>query len=61
MKMEEFRIPCQAKKNIMEQVQKPPIIKLEQVVLKGFGINIPEKTLIDKVDGEGIKKETRTF
>lgn len=45
----------------MEQVQKPPIIKLEQVVLKGFGINVHEKTIVVTLNGEVIKKETRTF
>lgn len=45
----------------MEQEQKPPVIEFEQVVLKGCGIDVHEKNIVVTVDGQGIKKETRTF
>jgi transposase len=38
-----------------------PVVEFEQIVLRGCGLDVHEKTVVATIDGEGIVKETRTF
>lgn len=38
-----------------------PVVEFEQVVLRGCGLDVHEKTVVATIDGEGLSRETRTF
>jgi transposase len=38
-----------------------PVVEFEQVVLRGCGLDVHEKTVVATIDGEGISRETQTF
>lgn len=37
------------------------VVEFEQIVLRGCGLDVHEKTVVATIDGEGIVRETRTF
>jgi transposase len=41
--------------------QQPPVVAFEQIVMRGCGLDVHEKTVVATIDGEGIVSETRTF
>src|SRR5882762_11481718 len=41
--------------------QKPPVVEFEQIVLRGCGLDVHEKTVVATIDGQGIVRETKTF
>jgi len=45
----------------MNQEANPSVVLFEQVVLRGCGLDVHEKTVVATIDGEGIVRETRTF
>jgi transposase len=45
----------------MNQEENPSVVLFEQVVLRGCGIDVHEKTVVATIDGEGIVRETMTF
>lgn len=45
----------------MNQESNPSVVLFEQVVLRGCGLDVHEKTVVATIDGEGIVRETRTF
>ncbi|MDB5152645.1 MAG: transposase family protein, partial [Mucilaginibacter sp.] len=45
----------------MNQEENPSVVLFEQVVLRGCGLDVHEKTVVATIDGEGIVRETRTF
>jgi transposase len=45
----------------MNQEETPSVVLFEQVVLRGCGLDVHEKTVVATIDGEGIVRETRTF
>jgi transposase len=45
----------------MENEQQKPVVEFEQIILKGCGLDVHEKTVVATIDGEGIRRETRTF
>ena len=45
----------------MKQEENPSVVLFEQVVLRGCGLDVHEKTVVATIDGEGIVRETRTF
>jgi transposase len=38
-----------------------PVVEFEQIVLRGCGLDVHEKTVVATIDGEGIVRETSTF
>ena len=45
----------------MKTEENPSVVLFEQVVLRGCGLDVHEKTVVATIDGEGIVRETRTF
>jgi transposase len=45
----------------MENEQQKPVVEFDQVVFRGCGLDVHEKTVVATIDGEGIRRETRTF
>jgi transposase len=45
----------------MNQEENPSVVLFEQVVLRGCGLDVHEKTIVATIDGEGIVRETKTF
>lgn len=45
----------------MESAQQKPVVEFDQVVMRGCGLDVHEKTVVATIDGEGIRRETRTF
>ncbi len=45
----------------MEEQQKHSVIEFDQVVFRGCGLDVHEKTVVATIAGEGVKQETRTF
>jgi transposase len=45
----------------MNQEENPSVVLFEQVVKRGCGLDVHEKTVVATIDGEGIVRETRTF
>lgn len=45
----------------MKQEENPSVVLFEQVVLRGCGLDVHEKTVVATIDGEGIVRQTRTF
>lgn len=41
--------------------QAPPVVEFEQIVMRGCGLDVHEKTVVATIDGQGILRETRTF
>jgi transposase len=39
----------------------PPVVEFEQIMMRGCGLDVHEKTVVATIDREGIVKETRTF
>jgi transposase len=46
---------------IMENEQQKPVVEFDQIVLRGCGLDVHEKTVVATIDGQGIRRETRTF
>lgn len=44
----------------MKDKQKP-VVEFEQIVLRGCGLDVHEKTVVATIDGEGLDRETITF
>jgi transposase len=38
-----------------------PVVEFEQIVMRGCGLDVHEKTVVATINGEGLVKETRTF
>jgi len=38
-----------------------PVVEFEQIVKRGCGLDVHEKTVVATIDGEGLDRETRTF
>lgn len=45
----------------MEQSKEPQVIEFEQIIEKGCGLDVHEKTVVATINGTGLKPETRTF
>lgn len=45
----------------MDTNQQKPVITFEQVINRGCGLDVHEKTVVATVDGQGLKRETRTY
>ena len=45
----------------MDINQPKPIVTFEQVINRGCGHDLHEKTVVATVDGQGLKRETRTY
>lgn len=45
----------------MEKAQSKPVVEFDQVVMRGCGLDVHEKTVVATIDGEGIRRETKTF
>jgi transposase len=45
----------------MQQQEQDPVIEFEQIVLRGCGLDVHEKTVLATIHGEGVERETRTF
>jgi len=45
----------------MNTNQQPPVVTFEQVINRGCGLDVHEKTVVATIDGLGLKRETRTF
>lgn len=43
------------------QDEKAPVISFEQVISRGCGLDVHEKTVVATIDGEGLDLETQTF
>jgi transposase len=41
--------------------QDVPYVEFEQIVSRGCGLDVHEKTVVATIDGEGLDRETRTF
>lgn len=41
--------------------EKTSVVEFAQIVERGCGLDVHEKTVVATIDGKGIKKETRTF
>ena len=46
---------------IMENEQQKPVVEFDQIVLRGCGLDVHEKTVVATIDGQGLRRETRTF
>jgi len=45
----------------MNTNQQSPVVTFEQVINRGCGLDVHEKTVVATIDGLGLKRETRTF
>lgn len=45
----------------MNTNQQNPVVTFEQVINRGCGLDVHEKTVVATVDGQGLKRETRTY
>jgi transposase len=45
----------------MENAQQKPVVEFDQIVLRGCGLDVHEKTVVATIDGQGLHRETRTF
>jgi transposase len=45
----------------MDNEQQKPVVEFDQIVLRGCGLDVHEKTVVATIDGQGIRRETRTF
>ncbi len=45
----------------MKKEKDPSVVLFEQVVLRGCGLDVHEKTVVATIDGEGLVNETKTF
>ena len=45
----------------MENEQQKPVVEFDQIVLRGCGLDVHEKTVVATIDGQGLRRETRTF
>jgi len=45
----------------MDTNQQKPVVTFEQVINRGCGLDVHEKTVVATVDGQGLKRETRTY
>src|SRR6478735_2701109 len=45
----------------MNQESNPSVVLFEQVVMRGCGLDVHEKTVVATIDGAGLVRETRTF
>ena len=45
----------------MDTNQQKPVLTFEQVINRGCGLDVHEKTVVATVDGQGLKRETRTY
>jgi transposase len=45
----------------MKAETNPTVVLFEQVVKRGCGLDVHEKTVVATIDGEGIVRETKTF
>jgi transposase len=45
----------------MESAQQKPVVEFDQVVMRGCGLDVHKKTVVATIEGEGIRRETRTF
>lgn len=41
--------------------QDVPVVEFEQIVQRGCGLDVHEKTVVATIEGEGLDRETRTF
>ncbi|MHB1177246.1 MAG: hypothetical protein ACYCZO_02835 [Daejeonella sp.] len=41
--------------------QSAPTVEFEQVIKRGFGLDVHQKNVVATIDGEGVIRETRTF
>lgn len=41
--------------------EEAPVVAFEQVINRGCGLDVHEKTVVATIDGEGLRRETRTF
>lgn len=42
-------------------MEKQSVVEFEQIVHRGCGLDVHEKTVVATIDGDGIKRETRTY
>ena len=45
----------------MENEQQKPVVEFDQIIMRGCGLDVHEKTVVATIDGQGIRRETRTF
>ena len=45
----------------MNTNQQKPVVTFEQVINRGCGLDVHEKTVVATVDGQGLQRETRTY
>lgn len=45
----------------MEQSKEPQVVEFEQIIERGCGLDVHEKTIVATINGTGLKPETRTF
>jgi transposase len=45
----------------MEETKEPQVVEFEQIIERGCGLDVHEKTVVATVNGTGLKPETRTF
>lgn len=45
----------------MNTNQQKPVVTFEQVINRGCGLDVHEKTVVATIDGQGLERETRTY
>ena len=45
----------------MNTNQQKPVVTFEQVINRGCGLDVHEKTVVATIDGQGLQRETRTY
>lgn len=45
----------------MNTNEQKPVITFEQVIKRGCGLDVHEKTVVATIDGQGLERETRTY
>lgn len=45
----------------MNTNQRPPVVTFEQVINRGCGLDVHEKTVVATIDGQGLQRESRTY
>jgi transposase len=45
----------------MNTNQQTPVVTFEQVISRGCGLDVHEKTVVATIDGQGLRRETRTY